>query len=57
MVKVRCQSCGSIGYTASPRFQSCECGGQFQVVVDEARDQSHQQDLSAGVFQAQQPRR
>jgi hypothetical protein len=33
MVKVKCISCGLIGYTASPRFIVCVCGGKFKEIL------------------------
>lgn len=35
MVKVRCKSCQSIGYTASPEHGTCECGGGFEVISED----------------------
>lgn len=36
MEKVICINCGSFGYTASPRYTTCdECGGQYLVIEEE----------------------
>ena len=39
MEKVRCENCGSIGYTASPDSVRCSnCGGRHQVIVTLNKD-------------------
>lgn len=57
MVKVRCQLCGTVGYTASPRFQACECGGAFEVVTEGGRNLSHGEGgIFTGFVQTEQPK-
>jgi hypothetical protein len=34
MVRVQCKICQVIGYTASPRFLICKCGGSFRVIPE-----------------------
>jgi len=34
MQKVQCNKCGLIGYTASPDYVSCECGGKLKVISE-----------------------
>ncbi len=56
MVRVRCQLCGSIGYTAAPHFQSCECGGRFDVVPEEQRRLSYnERNIFISFLQKEQP--
>jgi len=33
MVKVVCVNCKDIGYTASPNYVRCQCGGELIIVV------------------------
>lgn len=35
MVKVKCKVCGKIGYTASPNYSLCKCGGKLKRVLFE----------------------
>jgi hypothetical protein len=32
MNKVKCVNCGDIGFTASPRFVKCPCGGRLKII-------------------------
>ncbi|MBU0682780.1 MAG: hypothetical protein ABIH85_04555 [Candidatus Omnitrophota bacterium] len=33
MEKIKCEKCGSVGYTASPLFVRCDkCGGRHKVI-------------------------
>lgn len=32
MYKVKCTGCGDIGFTASPKFVKCSCGGRHKVI-------------------------
>jgi hypothetical protein len=37
MVKVKCIVCGDTGYTASPDYLVCKCGGKFKVVPENGK--------------------
>jgi len=37
MVKVECIVCGDTGYTASPDYLICKCGGKFKVVPENGK--------------------
>ena len=34
MVKVQCELCGDTGYTASPNYLICKCGGRFKAIPE-----------------------
>ena len=36
MPKVICIKCKDIGYTASPEYVRCECGGKLVAVLDDS---------------------
>lgn len=37
MVKVQCKVCSETGYTASPDYVVCKCGGRFKVIQEHAK--------------------
>lgn len=39
MVKIMCKRCKSTGYTASPDYIICECGGEFMVIQEKRQNQ------------------
>jgi len=39
MVKVQCKVCGNIGYTSSPNYVRCECGGSFKVIPEDSHNE------------------
>jgi hypothetical protein len=42
MFKVRCKVCGDTGYTASPDYLVCKCGGKFKVIPENSKRQKVQ---------------
>lgn len=37
MEKIKCETCGDTGYTASPDYLICKCGGKFKVVAENTK--------------------
>ena len=45
MVKVKCIICGDTGYTASPDYLVCKCGGKFKVVPENSKREKIELDI------------
>ncbi|MBI4706919.1 MAG: hypothetical protein HY761_03215 [Candidatus Omnitrophica bacterium] len=45
MAKVRCKDCGKTGYTASPKYIICSCGGRFRIIPGACRMQRAEPDI------------
>ena len=39
MLKVICLQCRDVGYTASPEYVRCQCGGKLVIIYDELIDE------------------
>jgi len=44
MIRVKCKDCGNIGYTSSPGYVICKCGGRFKVVLEKRQNQKVELD-------------
>lgn len=46
MAKVMCIKCKDIGYTASPNYVRCQCGGQLVVITEQDKEVKEHESLA-----------
>lgn len=53
MPRVICIRCKEFGYTASPEYVRCECGGKLVAVLDSPDEIKHRRNKNESVINTQ----